>query len=63
MRVGYRVVHEVVSVVRVTELGRSLTAHIILYKSANAKPFKVMLGKDYYCTLSARHGIVCSLFS
>ena len=41
MQVGYKVVREVLSVVRVTDLGRSLAAHVVVYKSANTKPFKV----------------------
>ena len=42
-QVGFKVVREVLSVLRVTELGKSLGAHVIFYKSKNAKPFKVTI--------------------
>lgn len=41
MQVGYKVVHEVVSVMRVTDLGKTLAAHVVVYKSPKSKPFKV----------------------
>ena len=40
-KVGYKVVHEVLSVVRVTDLGRTLAAHVVIYKNSKTKPFKV----------------------
>ena len=41
VQVGYKVIREVLSVVRVTDLGRTLAAHVVIYKTAKTKPFKV----------------------
>ena len=41
VQVGYKVVHEVLSVIRVTDLGKTLAAHVVVYKSQKIKPFKV----------------------
>ena len=51
-QVGYKVIREVLSVLRVTELGQSFGAHVVLYKSTNAKPFKVTAswGTDHMMT-------------
>lgn len=43
VQIGYKVVREVLSVVRVTDLGRTLAAHVVIYKTAKTKPFKVIL--------------------
>ena len=51
LQTGYKVVREVLSVVRVSKLGTSLGAHVVVYKSGKVKPFKVRGPKHVDCSL------------